>query len=180
MKNEWLTSDWHLYHKNIMKFCKETRLGRDHIEMTGILIDNILSQAKPGDTIYNVGDMSYGSKAQTLDVLRKIRQMGVQHVLILGNHDNRLDQDHFDLFDGVYERYTRDFGGQIMVMDHFPLAEWNKMYHGSYHVHGHTHGSYKSEGRIMDVGIDCKPGMKMFHMDEVREHLDKQIIKKHH
>lgn len=27
----------------------------------------------------------------------------------------------------------------MIVLSHYPIIEWNKSYHGSYHFHGHTH-----------------------------------------
>lgn len=34
------------------------------------------------------------------------------------------------------------------------MTIWHKNHYGAYHLHGHCHGSFKGQGRILDVGID--------------------------
>lgn len=42
----------------------------------------------------------------------------------------------------------------IIAMCHYPIANWPCMYHGAWHLHGHTHGIYQGNGKSMDVGVD--------------------------
>ena len=45
--------------------------------------------------------------------------------------------------------------GKKVVLCHYPIACWNRQHHGSWHLHGHSHGNYKiPEGKILDVGLD--------------------------
>jgi len=48
------------------------------------------------------------------------------------------------------------------------------MYYGSYHLHGHSHGNYTAEGRILDVGIDARPqkDMGLWHWDEIVTYME--------
>lgn len=40
-------------------------------------------------------------------------------------------------------------------MFHFPIGSWHKQSHGSWHLHGHSHGGYTDrKGKMLDVGID--------------------------
>ena len=65
--------------------------------------------------------------------------------------------------------------GQKIVMSHFPMADWQSMSHGSWHLHGHIHssgGAYNEFNRKQgllryDVGVDanaCAP----VSLDELR------------
>jgi calcineurin-like phosphoesterase family protein len=55
--------------------------------------------------------------------------------------------------------------GRPIVLSHYPILSWNGMGKGSWHIHGHCHGSlYNSEigkmyykNRVIDVGIECCP-----------------------
>ena len=42
----------------------------------------------------------------------------------------------------------------VATLSHFPLAVWPRKHYGAVHFHGHSHGTYKAEGRILDVGVD--------------------------
>ena len=42
-----------------------------------------------------------------------------------------------------------------IVLCHYPLAQWDRKHYGSWHLHGHSHGTYKTGGKIMDIGVDC-------------------------
>tara|TARA_R110000744_G_scaffold56820_1_gene119754 strand:+ start:13294 stop:14076 length:783 start_codon:yes stop_codon:yes gene_type:complete len=47
-----------------------------------------------------------------------------------------------------------------VVCCHYPILSWDEMYHGSWHLHGHEHGSIQTSwithnhGKILDVGVD--------------------------
>lgn len=177
MTKTFLTSDWHLFHKKIQTFCPYSRKGSDYLEMTDMILDNVLSQASKGDTIYNLGDVSFGTHKETEFVLNKISRKGIKHVLIRGNHDNVITKDLYPLFQSVHDLYDLRLGSkQSMVMCHFPLTVWNRSHYGAFHIHGHSHNSFHREGRIMDVGIDTRPSgdMKMWELNEVLDILEAQ------
>jgi len=44
---------------------------------------------------------------------------------------------------------------QYIALSHFPQGDWDRKYHGSWHLHGHSHGNYIGAGKVMDVGVDC-------------------------
>jgi calcineurin-like phosphoesterase family protein len=183
MNKTFLTSDWHLYHKNIQKYCPTTRYGADHIEMTNLIVHTVFSQTKPGDIIYNVGDVSFGTYDQTHNILKLIKDAGIKHYLIRGNHDHNITSDMHQYFEGVHDVLNLNLGRRsTMVMSHFPFAVWDRCHHGSFHVHGHSHGSFSAPGRIMDVGLDTRPkgDMTMWELDEVVEILKTKEFNSHH
>lgn len=56
-----------------------------------------------------------------------------------------------------YEIYINKF---YIVLSHYPIASWNHMSKGAWHLHGHCHGNYKgSDGPVkrLDVGYDVYP-----------------------
>ena len=43
----------------------------------------------------------------------------------------------------------------FLVLDHYPMARWNRFYHGAVQLHGHVHGGLDNDGiRRFDVGVD--------------------------
>ena len=66
--------------------------------------------------------------------------------------------------------------GQKIVLSHYPMADWQGMSHGSWHLHGHIHssgGAYNEFNRKQgllryDVGCDAN-GHSPVSLDELRE-----------
>lgn len=153
------TADMHVDHKNIIKLCKRPFSGLQ--EMQDVLIDNWNSVVSDADDVYHLGDFSFGVST-ALEIIEQLN--GTIH-FIYGNHDNEamiklarmkggnpvLNKCHFH---GV-RKVIKDNGTKI-VLDHFPLYEWEGYFKNSLHFHGHCHGnigrSYKD--RAYDVGVD--------------------------
>lgn len=65
--------------------------------------------------------------------------------------------------------------GQKIVLSHYPMADWQGMSHGSWHLHGHIHssgGAYNEFNRKQgllryDVGCDAN-GHSPVSLDELR------------
>lgn len=195
------TSDTHFAHKNIKKFCPNTRLGKDINEHDEILIRNWNAVVRPIDRIYHLGDFCFGNAEYAGEVLGRL--MGNIH-FIHGNHDNVIkgsavlrqrftwigDYKEIDLpvpgnafttggVDGVQNGPKL----QKVVMFHFPIFEWNRMHHGSFHLYGHVHGDVQIPGRALDVGVDTRPQDKLmtpWTWAEVYATLIKRDIRGHH
>lgn len=62
-----------------------------------------------------------------------------------------------------------------IILSHYPIGSWNGAYKGTWHLHGHSHNSYKTRGKILDVGIDSayeKLGeYRPFSFEEVASYL---------
>ena len=88
------------------------------------------------------------------------RLKGRKH-LIQGNHDNYMLKDEANVKEFVSidkMTYVKD-GDYTIVLCHFPLAEWNHYWRGSWHIHGHIHNQTKgcfrfiaSEERALNAG----------------------------
>lgn len=151
----YFTSDLHLGHENVIKF--QNRPFADANEMNHTLIINYNSIVQPNDTVYILGDLVFRIPAD--DANRLISKMNGKKYLITGNHDKKYDESLFEEITIYKEiKYCRE----RFVLMHYPLLEWNHMYHGSYHLHGHIHSfpdyNIKNKNdniRRYDVGVDA-------------------------
>jgi calcineurin-like phosphoesterase family protein len=167
----WVTADWHLYHKNILKLEMSTRPYTCVDQMHEAFITEWGSKVSPSDTTYILGDLSFGTKAATSEVLSK---MPGKKVLVRGNHDRKLDLleacEVTEQFAYLADYFELQVSGQLVCMSHFPMAQWNRKHFGSIMLHGHTHGGSAKEARRRDVGVDAT-GQLLTNMEELVEQL---------
>lgn len=183
MKNKtWFTSDLHFFHKNIVKFTSRYLVTNEdsHNEW---LIDVWNSQVKPGDIVYHLGDLSFAKDvSKTIEILKRLNG---QKILIKGNHDHSDNWKHLGNVNGIqthqYLEKTFEIDGekQHVCMFHFPIASWHKQSHGSWHLHGHSHGGFtESKGKMLDVGIDSAYNLlgrhAFFSLDAITEYMSNQ------
>ena len=183
--NTWMTSDNHFFHKNIKRFCPETRQGDTVEEMNELMIQKWNQDVKPLDLVYCMGDFSFGWEDNTEKVLRRLN--GIK-VLVLGNHEKYLrklpecNPDGNRYFIDIQDYIFTKIDDHEVVMFHYPIWEWRNMHRGSFHLYGHVHGGVQIPGRAMDVGIDTRPNkdMTLWPWEEVKETLLKREIRSHH
>jgi len=183
----WFTGCSHFGHANIIKFCDRPFSNVE--EMDRILIANWNNNIAKDDTVYHLGDFSWYNSSKTYNVLDPLN--GKIH-LIGGNHDQVITKNlhlikKFESVSDYKEIYVEGFK-QSVVLFHYPIESWNKQFHGSIHLHSHTHGNFfREDGLILDVGLDgvlCKSNdPKTYRPLEINEILDymktrKQITKK--
>lgn len=194
---DFFTSDLHMGHKKMMVAEDLPFRPWDTMEEHDQgLIDKINSQATSMmDTIYILGDLSFHKTHDTADILSKIV---ARKVLVKGNHDHRtknkmdakLPLDIMFQLDEFHHYLERRFEitpacgccdpeEQLIVMHHFPMMHWHKQHKGSWHLHGHLHGSPSGvPGKIMDVGWD-RWG-KLLTLDDIDQHMSNMPLRKNH
>lgn len=181
MSNIFFTSDNHFFHRNIKKFCPNTRFGETVEEMNQLMVEKWNTQVTSRDTVYCLGDFSFGSTEDTCGILSQLN--GNIH-LITGNHDlwykNTPDVNKHLRSCQSYKELKID--KIVVVLFHYPIHSWNKMHYGSFHLYGHVHGSFTAPGKSMDVGIDARPqcDMGLFMWDEIMVQLKDREILGHH
>lgn len=153
----YFTSDLHHRHLNILNLCPEHRPWDSRKAMTEALIEYHNDLVRETDTLYILGDFSFGTARFTLDVLRS---MTGNKVIIRGNHDGWLDKvTEEQLLDvgvaNVRDLYCHKFDGKKIVMCHYSIRAWQDQGRGSLHIYGHSHGNLEGFGRSMDVGWDA-------------------------
>lgn len=165
INNVWFTADTHFGHANIIKYCD--RPFADVDEMDAALITNWNKWVKPTDTVWHLGDFTMGGVA---DAHKYFAQLN-GNINILSNpwhHDKRWIND----YPGMYTKNGEvDLHPSMVVLEvpslarsnhnlsihlcHYPIAEWDRKFHGGWHLHGHSHARYVGEGFIHDVGVDA-------------------------
>lgn len=175
----WFVSDLHFGHSSILIFhpwrleaigvTKEEFLS-DKSKYTEIhdkwLIEKWNNTISKHDTVYILGDVSFGNKEYTEKILQ---QLHGKKYLIKGNHDKPVNglENYFEWVGDLKEvKFTNN---QFSFIDpsetfccelcHYPLLTWNRRPHGSVMVHGHCHGSIDNANIVMqelrvDVGFD--------------------------
>jgi len=145
-RNIWVISDTHFQHENILKFTdRDGSLIRGARfssvkEMDEAMIENWNSVVKPGDKVYHLGDVFFGSKETFIPLWKKLNG---QKRLILGNHD---DAKFFAKHELVAKidvwRMFPEFG---LILTHIPLHESVfgegrfRNFETVLNVHGHIH-----------------------------------------
>ena len=177
MSTNWFTSDTHAWHQNIIRY--NNRPWSTAHQMTEALADNINACVQANDTLFHLGDFSWGHKLRAEGFRSMINCKHV--VLVLGNHDQLIaDEDNVDLhrlFHQVGQIVELNLRNRHkIVMCHYSMRVWNASFHGSWHLHGHSHGTLTEDPTSLsfDVGVDCWD-YKPVSIDQVREKMEGKL-----
>ncbi len=175
----YFTADLHFYHK----FMASHR-GYDNVEeMNSDIINRINRRVTSDDELYILGDLSFSNVDNTARILSELNG---RKYLIKGNHDNDKKliklQTHFEWIKD-YHLLKLSIEGikYYLIMFHYPLMTWDRAHHGTWHIHGHSHGNLVSnETTRMDIGWDIKNDL--FTFDDIKNIMTnrKYIIIDHH
>lgn len=143
-------SDLHFGHKNAINF--DERPFENVNEMAKVIIDGWNRKVSKNDNVYILGDFSYKDEKSPEWYLKQLS--GHKH-LIIGNHDTLLLQNekamrYFESVDKI--KYIADelAGNNVHIsLCHFPILEWDRKRHGSYHIYGHIHAHDYETSKIM-------------------------------
>lgn len=168
----WVTSDLHFGHANIIKFEPETRKYPDVETMNESMIAEWNASVEPGDLVFIVGDFAFLSPDKAVAILKRLKG---DKVLISGNHDTKLlaSADFRNEFIRIENYMVWETNKKKIVFFHFPILEWDRCHHGTYHFYGHLHG--KKSGlerfRAKDVGVDAT-GKVVSKIDDILAELE--------
>ena len=147
----YFTSDWHLFHANIIKY--SNRPFADSKEMNQCILDNLNDKVTEKDWLYFLGDMAFCQEYLLESWLDKLRCKNI--CVIKGNHDRTAYRikNRFFLFKDMCEI---NIEGQNITLCHYAMKTWNKSHHGAWHLYGHSHGSLPDDPNLLsiDVGVD--------------------------
>ena len=168
----WFTSDTHFWHKNIINYTHRPFDPSDVEGMNEAIVEEWNSKVKPNDTIYHLGDVAFCGVGKINDILSRLN--GYKR-LVCGNHDRGfLKKENFTkhwTWIKPYYRLSGLAGYPTIILFHFPIAAWDEQGRGTWHLHGHSHGSYKAKGKILDVGLDGPLGFRILNIDEIRDYM---------
>lgn len=143
------TSDTHLFHSNIIKYCK--RPFKDVFEMNEEIVKRWNEVVSKEDTVFHLGDFMLYSKTRE-EAAKEImsRLNGTKH-LVLGNHDGSNRQMKCLGFDSVSKVATEKIAGLSIRMTHVP--DFNSVEH-EINLCGHVHDAWLRKGNVINVGVD--------------------------
>ncbi len=151
------TSDLHLQHTNIIKYCKRPFENVDVMNESLIAYWN--SRVTSQDIVYFLGDLCLGKDHNSLEHGHMlIRQLRGQKFWIYGNHDHKEQRKAYDQYFQKADNLMQiTIGDDKIVLCHYPLARWNADLHGSWMLYGHVHprDPWFSPYRSCCVGVDA-------------------------
>jgi len=142
-------SDTHFGHAGIINLCG--RPFRSVEEMDDQLIEMWNETIPEGALVFHLGDVSFRGKSATYGILGQLKG---RIVLIRGNHDRQINSNTDSRFEEIHDYFELNLESRKIVLCHFPFESWNNMHHGSWHLHGHSHGNMRAFGKRLDVGVD--------------------------
>ena len=164
------TADQHFGHANIIKFCN--RPFSDAQAMDYALIDKWNAKVPPDGIVFHLGDFTLGDSPDAVHYFGAVN--GTIKILANPWHHDKRWLGYLDRYPDYPYRSASNHPVEILpplvmlerrdgekwplpiMLCHYPMGEWDRSHYGAWHLHGHSHGKYRSErgGRIMDVGAD--------------------------
>jgi calcineurin-like phosphoesterase family protein len=160
------TSDAHLHHHNIIKYCSRPFSSVD--EMNEILIQNHNKLVKPEDWVFYHGDLSLTRDHDRIMPWR-FRMNGIWKLFIAGNHDDGQHLLNSQLAETIIignknrkRRQDNSFeiahNGRSLLLSHYPIENWNIKRAGRWLLYGHTHSNLAYNPLFpysINVGVDA-------------------------
>ena len=139
-------SDLHFGHRAAIVF--DHRPFADVEEMDNAMIYLWNDKVTKNDQVYILGDFAFRNEKPYSWYLKQLK--GQKH-LVVGNHDSRLlkDSEAMSYFVSVDRYLEVTDNQQHIILCHFPIAEWNGMTHGSWHIYGHIHNNTEGAFQYM-------------------------------
>lgn len=140
-------SDTHFFHANAIRF--DSRPFSSVEEMNMKMAELWDCKVKPEDTVYFLGDFSFGGCPETIELLESLSGC---KVLVKGNHDGRLlkDRRFADRWDEIsdYLEVSDEADGKPVriCLCHYPIIPFkNRLREGNFMFYGHVHNSTADE-----------------------------------
>lgn len=177
----WFTSDWHLGHENIIRYCN--RPFKNALEMDEEIILKCNESAGVADVLFFIGDFCFYDRRRDECSYEELAEqyrsrINCQNIYFIhGNHDKKLrGSDAFrKLWRGTYDLLEVEVNQQRITLCHYAMRVWDKSHHGSWQLYGHSHGDLADDPKLLsfDCGVDC---FKFYpvHFNHVKEIMDKK------
>lgn len=182
MKNTWVVSDWHLGHDRINHFIHsdgtKMRPWDNADEMDEALLTFHNELVKPGDYVYNLGDVwfSGGEEGDPEAMARSVNRFNGSKRLIPGNHDNIKMCVQSRAFKKIL--FWRQWKDEGLIFTHVPVHESslqrniggheNPIWSPMANIHGHTHRHGSPAGPYISVCVELTD-FKPVHLDDLIE-----------
>lgn len=164
MNNVWFTSDFHLGHFNIIRYCK--RPFGSLREMDDVIVERVNACVRPNDVLYFLGDFCMGKEEQVITYRKRLACRKIH--FIEGNHDKttRKQQQLFASWGLLSEVHVAQ---QRIVLCHYAMRVWPHHAQGAWHLYGHSHGNLPDEpfALSLDIGVDTHD-FRPWHFEEIQ------------
>jgi calcineurin-like phosphoesterase family protein len=131
----WFTADFHLSHKNIIKYTN--RPFESIQEMDTILIKNLEERLSNGDVLYFLGDLTFNEQKANY-FFEKLKNIEIH--FIIGNHDSsniiRIANENCASVSHMKDIKNE---GQSLTLCHYAMRVWNKSHFNAWQLYGHSH-----------------------------------------
>ena len=169
MTDIWVISDTHFGHSNILTFKDQegnpVRNFSSVEDMNETMIQRWNSVVKPGDKVYHLGDVFFGSKEDFKLLWPKLN--GSKR-LVVGNHDDIKFLSSGGFFKEVSMwRVFTEFG---IILTHTPQHQsvLTGRGEGLINVHGHIHQNKSPEGPYKCVCVE-QTDYYPVHLEDLRD-----------
>lgn len=156
--SEFFTSDWHLFHHNIIKYCN--RPLKNDIQMQQHMVYKHNELVGKEDLVWNLGDVTLLPPEYVGKVRKSVNKFNGKKHLILGNHDRWRATKYEDVgFTTVHTAMWFKRDGITFYLMHDP-ATYTVIQNDSTSVLlcGHIHQLFQHllpRRRIINVGVDA-------------------------
>ena len=135
-QNIFFTSDLHLGHENIIRFCDRPFANAN--AMNEALVERWNAVVKDNDIVFILGDIAFGG-AQLYD--RYLPRLNGRKFLIYGNHDFKNMRDRYTrYFEQVALKMFISVDEQPIILNHEPLLCFGgQLNNRTWHLFGHVH-----------------------------------------
>lgn len=154
-------------------------LENSSLEQDISLIDNYNSVVNKNDLCIILGDLCFGNGEDTNKILA---QLNGDKILIVGNHDNYLNDKKFkkDLFIDIKDYLEFKYKNQNVVLCHYPILHFKRQEYedGFVHLFGHTHtAKIHTPYHSYNVGVDVND-YKPIQLEKAIEYAKQERINK--
>jgi calcineurin-like phosphoesterase family protein len=142
--NYFVSADYHLGHRNIIKY---TELPFSSVEeMDETIITRHNEVVKPNDTFIHAGDFTLANANKANEYIERLNG---KHIFLNGSHDSWLKGRK-----GINQIMELYVDGQLAVIGHYAMRVWAASHYNSWHLYGHSHGKLPPVGKSWDIGIN--------------------------
>lgn len=151
-------SDTHFFHANAIKF--DSRPFSSVEEMNSKIVASWNWRVNPADTVYFLGDFSFGKNPETIELLESLNG---HKILIKGNHDSKYLKDiqFTNRWEGIYDYLDvkDEIEGHPVCLHlcHYPIIPFkNRLRENNFMFFGHVHSSTADEPLVRKYVEEAK------------------------
>lgn len=162
MSKTYFCSDWHLGHRNILKYRPMFRSIEQHNQT---FIDNFNRVVRKRDVVYFLGDICFTE--ESLEIIKNLNYC--RKILYIGNHDLTDTKLLYTAFDEVYA--FRSF--KNYWLSHCPIHP-QELRNRIGNIHGHLHASVleDEDKKYFDVSPE-KHNFELVDFEDIRKYFKK-------